>query len=118
MVKSFIASELPLDIEVTGHLGAVGVRIRSVSHRSCTVEHLKQVRVSSDTKLVVRWEGSTYVLAVRILRSRIGTLLHGGTGYHTTLEFVLVPDAVKELITRFMDSGTVSSAASGEGIQA
>ena len=115
MVKSLIASELPIDSDVEGHLGSVGVRLRSVSRESCTVEHQKQVRVSSDMKLLFRWDGFAYTIPVRVVRSRIGTLVRGGMGYHTTVEFVQVPDEVKALIGRFMERRGGSSADSGQG---
>ena len=110
MVKTLIASELPIDREITGQLGSVGVRLRSVSERSCTVEHQKQVRVSSDLMLHFRWDGVPYAIPVRVLRSRIGILMIGGTGYHTTVEFVGLPDDVSMLIRGFMESQRSGSA--------
>lgn len=115
MVKSLVASELPIDQEITGHLGSVGVRLRSISLRSCTVEHQKQVRVSSDMKLLVRWEGITHTIPVRVLRSRIGMMMKGGTGYHTTVELVQLPEAVTALISRFMECGAGTTTEPGQG---
>ncbi len=115
MVKSLVASELPIDHEVTGQLGSVGVGLRSVSLRSCTVEHQKQVRVSSDMKLLVRWEGVVHTIPVRVLRSRMGMMRHGGTGYHTTVELVQLSEAVASLISRFMECGSGSPSDSGQG---
>lgn len=112
MVKELIASERPLEREITGHLGSVGVRLRSLGPRSCTVEHEKQVRVSTDTKLMFRWEGTPWTIPVRVHRSRLGQLLTGGTGYHTTLELLELPVEVRQLIDRFVDCA--SSPASSE----
>ena len=120
MVKSLIASEVPVDKELTGQLGSVGVRLRSVSLQSCTVEHEKQVRVSSDMKLVIRMEGTSHTVPVKVLRSRIGMVTDRGTGYHTTLELVQVPDEVKALIERFIRrrSSEGAGSSSEQGIRA
>ncbi len=114
MVKSLVASELPIDQEITGHLGSVAVRLRAISPRSCTVEHQKQVRVSSDMKLLVRWEGVSYTIPVKVLRSRIA-MVKGGAGYHTTVELVQLPEDVAAMISRFMECGAGSAAGSGQG---
>jgi hypothetical protein len=88
LVKTLIASELPLNREINGNLGSVAVRIRSIGPGSCTLEHQRQIRIATDAKLLLRWNGQQFQVAVKVLRSRLGPLSAGGMGYHTTVELV------------------------------
>lgn len=88
MVRTLIASELPVNGDINGHLGSVGVRVRSIGPGSCTLEHQRQIRVAADAKLLLRWNGQQFQVAVKVLRSRLGPLSSGGMGYHTTVELV------------------------------